>query len=436
MVALLVAALGLGAGALAIALTPERVLFPEAAPLEAAREPGVRWACAMMDYVAETRGDGICPVCGMELQRIAAGAYGAEQRRRMQLETTAVVAGPAVVTVRAYGTARWDERRAHVVVPRVSGRIVKRHPGALHVATEVAAGEPLYDLSSAEALAAQAELVAAIASRDERLVEALVARFARWNLAEVAARIRAGAAPSDVVTIVSPAAGIAVAPAGTEAAEALPAVGSEVMAGDPLVRIVDPASYMVVIHVPEPQARLLRVGQRADIASDDAGDLTDVDARIAWLSPELAPGTRTREAHLHLLDPARRLFAGSLVSARLRAALGEDLLPADPDRPETWGTFTLVPRSAVLSTGVRHVAWRLAGEDDGAQRFELATLALGPRLEDPAGHDRYIVRAGLEPGQVVATQGAFLIDSQAQLAGSPSLLFPDGAAAPAPAHGH
>jgi len=30
----------------------------------------------------------------------------------------------------------------------------------------------------------------------------------------------------------------------------------------------------------------------------------------------------------------------------------------------------------------------------------------------------------------------FLIDSQAQLAGTPSLLFPQGAVAPAPAHSH
>ncbi len=52
------------------------------------------------------------------------------------------------------------------------------------------------------------------------------------------------------------------------------------------------------------------------------------------------------------------------------------------------------------------------------------------------GHDLYIVRAGLKPGDQVATQGAFLIDSQAQLAGTASLLFPLGATAATPAHQH
>ncbi|MFM9081928.1 MAG: hypothetical protein ACKOTE_17695, partial [Opitutaceae bacterium] len=36
----------------------------------------------------------------------------------------------------------------------------------------------------------------------------------------------------------------------------------------------------------------------------------------------------------------------------------------------------------------------------------------------------------LHPPEDFAAQGAFLIDSQAQLAGTPSLLFPRGAAAP------
>ena len=432
----LAAAAGLIAGILVIALLPTRVLFPPAAAIEEAREPGVRWACAMMDYVGATRGNGICPVCGMKLNRIAAGAYSAEQRRRMQLETVMVTSGPALVTIRAYGAARWDDRRAHLVVPRIAGRIVKRHLGSLHLAVEVKAGDPLYDLSSPEILVAQAELVAAMASKDERLIAAVMQRFERLNLTAAAQRIREGGQPSDVVTIVSPADGLVVSGAAMGGSAELPTLGTELMANDALVRVVDPTAFMVVIHVPEPQARLLRLGQRVDLASDDAGALPDVDAKVAWLAPELSLETRTREVHVHLTDPTRRLFAGSLVSARIRAALGPDLQPADPDQPDTWGTFTLIPKTAVLSTGIRHVAWRLAETVDGAQRFELATLALGHRLEDDTGHDRYIVRAGLEPGQQVAAQGAFLIDSQAQLVGSPSLLFPDGAAAAAPAHQH
>jgi Cu(I)/Ag(I) efflux system membrane fusion protein len=126
-----------------------------------------------------------------------------------------------------------------------------------------------------------------------------------------------------------------------------------------------------------------------------------------------------------------------LVNARFETALGSDLEVADATNPQAWGKFPLIPKTAVLSTGVRHVAWRVAErQSDGRLRFELAPLALGPRLEDEAGNDVYVVRAGLKAGDEVATQGVFLIDSQAQLAGTASLLFPKGAVAPAATHQH
>lgn len=160
-------------------------------------------------------------------------------------------------------------------------------------------------------------------------------------------------------------------------------------------------------------------------------------ASVSWVAPELNPEIRAREVHLHLRDPNNRLLPGSLVNARFKAVLGPDMKPADPSDPATWGRFPLVPASAVLSTGVRNIAWKVRKiESDGRQQFTIAPLALGQRLEDENGNDRFVVRAGLAAGDQVAAQGVFLIDSQAQLAGSSSLLYPAGAAAPAPAHQH
>jgi Cu(I)/Ag(I) efflux system membrane fusion protein len=209
------------------------------------------------------------------------------------------------------------------------------------------------------------------------------------------------------------------------------------MADTPLLRVVDPHRFMLVIHVPETRAHWVRVDQPVKLASDDFGELPDVEASVAWVAPELNLEIRAREVHVHLRDPKDRLLPGSLVNARFQATLGPDLRVADSEQPNTWGRFALVPKTAVLSTGVRHVAWRVASRtDDGRMQVELAPLALGPRLEDEAGNDRYVVRAGLKPGDEVATQGVFLIDSQAQLAGTASLLFPTGAVGAAPSHQH
>ncbi len=429
---LLAAAAGLAAGILTVAFIPATTLFTAAADPAAGAVTGERWACPMMDFIGNRPGD--CPVCGMKMTKVTAGELTRAQQNRMGIALSTVAAGPAVATVRAYGAVRYDDRTLQVVVPRVAGRIVKRHPAALHPGNLVAAGDPVVDLYSPEAFAAQGELAAAVKLADGHAIHALLERFTRWNLRPLADAVLQGGAPVDTITVVTPYAGTVVLGLEGEdmAGAKLPTVGAEVMADTPLLRLVEPRTFMVVVHVPEARAHWLREGQAVRLASDDRGELPDVAARITWLAPELNAEIRAREIHLHLSDPNRRLLVGSLVNARIDAALGPDLEAA-----ETPATFTLVPKSAVLSTGVRNVAWRVAGrERDGRIRFELAPLALGPRLETERGEDAYIVRAGLKPGDEVATQGAFLIDSQAQLAGTPSLLFPLGAAAAPPAHTH
>jgi hypothetical protein len=74
------------------------------------------------------------------------------------------------------------------------------------------------------------------------------------------------------------------------------------------------------------------------------------------------------------------------------------------------GKVLSVPESAVVATGSRTVVYveRMPGMFDGVE------VVLGPRCGDA-----YPVIAGLEPGQLVAISGAFLIDAEARL--NPSL---------------
>ncbi len=439
--ALLFATAGLVLGAGLIAVLPREALFAVADEHDHAAEAaaGERWACPMMDFIGNKPGD--CPVCGMKMTRVTAGELTREQQRRMDVQLSTVTEGPALTLVRAYGAVRYDDRTMQVVIPRVAGRIVKRHNATRHVGNLVKAGDPIVDLYSPELFSAQGELAAAVKLGDQPTIRALSDRFERWNLGTVAQAILQGSEPVDTVTVTSPFAGRVVLTLEGEGdamkGASLPQVGQEVMGNAPLLRLVDPNAYMLVIHVPENRASWLAVGQPARLATDDRGELREVAAAISWIAPELNLEIRAREVHIHLSDPNGRLMPGSLVNARFEAALGPDLEAADPLKPETWGKFPLIAKTAVLSTGVRHVAWRVVERQrDGRLRFELAPLALGPRLEDESGNDVYVVRAGLKAGDEVATQGVFLIDSQAQLAGTSSLLFPNGAVAPTSAHQH
>jgi Cu(I)/Ag(I) efflux system membrane fusion protein len=428
------AAAGLAAGSLLVVAIPSSSFFVPHDFGDATAPTGERWACPMMDFIGQKPGS--CPVCGMDMERVTAGDLTREQQRRMGTRTAEVTAGPATMVVRAYGAAEYDERFSQVIIARIGGRIVKRHDATFGCCQEVLLGDPIIDLYSPEAYQAQGELAAAIRSGNADLAAAIEERFVRWNLRHVAEAIRAGKQPTDTVTIFSPAAGQAYLDDQTMVNQTL-MVGSELKPDMPLIKLVDPQRLTLVFHVPEPRVHFLRAGQRVHLSSDDQGELPEIDAMIGRVSNELNPEIRSREVRVHLSDGRKRIMPGALLNARIQAVLGADLTPADPADPKTWGSFPQVPKTAILSTGVRHIAWRVkARKDDGSVQFEPVTVALGPRLEDEAGNDRYVIRAGLNAGDEVATQALFLIDSQAQLAGTASLLFPDGSLNTAPTHQH
>jgi Cu(I)/Ag(I) efflux system membrane fusion protein len=85
-----------------------------------------------------------------------------------------------------------------------------------------------------------------------------------------------------------------------------------------------------------------------------------------------------------------------------------------------------VRASAVLDTGRRQVVYR----ESKPGQYDLVEVQLGPRAEgkDDNGQKAsyFPVLAGLQQGDRVVIQGGFLIDSQSQIEGKKSLLFPEG----------
>jgi Cu(I)/Ag(I) efflux system membrane fusion protein len=96
-----------------------------------------------------------------------------------------------------------------------------------------------------------------------------------------------------------------------------------------------------------------------------------------------------------------------------------DLVPTSQygysDVPIEQPASLFVPRSAVLMAGRNSVVY----VETEPGRFEIRPVVLGPLLRD-----RVIIIGGLDEGEKVATAGNFLIDSQMQLAGKPSLIDP------------
>jgi Cu(I)/Ag(I) efflux system membrane fusion protein len=139
----------------------------------------------------------------------------------------------------------------------------------------------------------------------------------------------------------------------------------------------------------------------ADKSPDDADKKQDHSAHAK------EPATATKEAKLeshegHTAKP----------SAAKNVAFGEGVLA--------------IPVSAVLDTGRRRITYRRTG--DGA--YELVELKLGSRAHsmDGSGKRRefFVVLDGINEGDQVVSQSGFLLDSQRQIEGMPSLLYPAG----------
>ena len=91
-------------------------------------------------------------------------------------------------------------------------------------------------------------------------------------------------------------------------------------------------------------------------------------------------------------------------------------LPVPPAKGGQKGLLA-VPVAAVLDSGTRHLVY----VERGRGTFEAREVTLGPRCD---GY--FPVLKGLDEGERVVSRGGFLIDSQFQITGHPSLYYPGG----------
>ena len=92
-------------------------------------------------------------------------------------------------------------------------------------------------------------------------------------------------------------------------------------------------------------------------------------------------------------NPELKLKPGMYVDVEIEVDAGEGIT---------------VPRSAVLSTGMRHIVF----VDRGNGRFEPRDITVTTR-----SNEYYMVSEGLKEGEIVVTSANFLIDSEAQMRG-------------------
>jgi Cu(I)/Ag(I) efflux system membrane fusion protein len=421
--------------------------------------------CPMHPQIRQP-GPGDCPICGMPL--VPATAAGADldqfavsiepaQRRLANIKTATVTEQPVSRQLQTMGSIEIDESRQATIASYIDGRVERMF--ADYTGVEVEAGDHLAVVYSPQLYSAQIEYLEAKKTLDNITDSALAAiREAQTKLVTNSRQrlVELGMTPEQLneldgsgeaksrLTIYAPMGGTVI--------QKLAEEGKYIEAGEPIYRIANLSMVWLMLELYPEDASRIRFGQRvqARLASNREEVLT---GRVAFIDPSVDPTTRTVGVRVEFTNDQGNLRPGDYAEATITIPIGPQgevydenlagkwISPMHPQIitnqpgqcpicgmnlvPTTRYGFSATPVHQVAAVTIPRSSLLLAGEhsvvyvETEPGRFELRDVTLGPFLKD-----QVVVLKGVEPGEQVATSGNFLIDSQMQLAGKPSLIDP------------
>lgn len=436
----------------------------------ASTEAGTIYTCPMHPNIRQPS-RGRCPICGMELVP-ASGAGGASidelavrvepaQRRLANIQTAEVKRETLLASLRTIGGIAVDESRQATIAAYVDGRLERLF--ADYTGVQISKGDHLAVIYSPQLFGAQADYLEArrafqaaagglpaVRQAQEALAANTLQRLREFGMTDdQIQRLEQEGKPQSRLTIYAPQGGTVV--------EKLAVEGKYVTAGDPIYRIAELSTVWLMLKLFPEDAAKVRFGQRVEATVQSLPGETVI-GRVAFIDPTVDPENRTVNVRVELSNPSGRLRPGDYAEARIELPIGPKGMVFDPELAGKWISpmhpqilrndpgqcpicgmdlvptskfgyaaepvpqpeSVYVPRSAVLLAGGNSVVY----VETEPGRFEIRPVTIGPILED-----KIVVFGGLEPGEMVATSGNFLIDSQMQLAGKPSLIDPTRAIA-------
>jgi len=423
------------------------------------------YTCPMHPQIRQP-GPGRCPICGMALVPASSGSADLDefavtiepaQRRLAQIETAPVTSQPVFSTIETIGAIEIDESRQATIAAYIDGRVERLF--ADYTGVVVAQGDHLAVVYSPQLYAAQAEYLearntvqrmsntslASVRDAQQKLMQNARQKLVELGMTEAQLQeLETSGKAESRLTIYAPMGGTVI--------EKLAEEGKYISAGEPIYRIANLSTVWLMLELYPEDASQIRFGQevKAELTSLPGETLT---GRVAFIDPEVNVKNRTVGVRVEFKNDVGRLRPGDYAEARIQIPIGPqgtvydeqlagkwispmhpqvicdepgpcpicgmDLVPTSrygySNEPVDRQPSTVIPRSALLMAGKNSVVY--VETDPG--RFEIRTVKLGPILKDKA-----VVLEGVKPGEMVATSGNFLIDSQMQLAGKPSLIDP------------
>jgi Cu(I)/Ag(I) efflux system membrane fusion protein len=384
------------------------------APQNAAAEKAAAVYFCPMHPTVQQNTPGTCPICAMALVKrapadlnahagsgVSAIALSPEQRVTGNVKTIRVTLDTHTGELVTTGRVTVDERRMAQVTSYSGGRIEKLF--ANFTGDTVRRGEAVATIYSPDLFATQQEYLLALANRERmRRTGFESARSASHDLVESSrqrlllsgmsagqiATLERTRKPIYATTIVSPVSGVVT--------QKLAVEQQYVQQGQALLEVADLSTVWVEAGVYEQQLPSVKLGDRVEITAAAIPDRTFT-GKVSFILPLLEGATRTARVRIELANPGLALKPDMYVNVRMIGA------PAP--------AHIMVPASAVIDRGQSQFVW--IETQPGA--YEARQVTTGGRHGEAI-----VIASGLTAGDNIVIEGAFLLDSEAQLRGASS----------------
>jgi RND family efflux transporter MFP subunit len=167
--------------------------------------------------------------------------------------------------------------------------------------------------------------------------------------------------------------------------------GEMAAAGTALLTVMDVSEVVARVHIPQPDAALLKLGDQAAISAP--GEDQPVEGKITVISPALDPNSTTVEVWIQAKNPKQRLKPGTSVELSMLAQTIPDAL--------------VIPAASLLTADDGTTSVMLAGPDNRAHR---KPVKVGVRQGDQVQ-----IVEGVKVGDRVVASGVYGLPDNTQI---------------------
>ena len=361
------------------------------------------WTCSMHPQIRQNE-PGDCPICGMDLipasQSVSNNEIGfqmtAEAIKLANIQTTSVGNTDAIenAPLKLNGKIQANETKSASLVTHIPGRIEKLYVS--YTGEKVKKGQKIATIYSPELITAQKELLEAQKMQDisPGLLTAAKNKLKFWKIGnEVIQDILTDGIIRENFDIYADYSGVV--------QQKRISVGDYLSTGEVLFDVQDLYSLWALLDVYENDLPRVKIGQTLSFTTLSTPN-KKFKAKITFINPVIDPNTRSATIRAEVNNKAGTLKPEMFISGELYTSTSSNQLS--------------VPKSAVLWTGQRSVVYVKIPNTD-IPSFEYREIEIGN-----ATASGYAIVRGLEHGEEVVTNGAFVIDASAQLNNQVSMM--------------